>query len=252
MATATLLCKQCNFENEPERVYCHNCGAKLDRALLPPEATKREDPQAVQKRVRTMVQPRRVAAVPFFKNLMGSLLVAALLAVLIAMAQPPVDRAPMSDEAVIAAPPISDNLEDLLQTPGSRPQTYTENQVNGFLLASLHGKSQSTFGITTKYERTFVRFQEGLCRTTLQFSIFGYSLYFGCNDGVEIRNGQLVTHPQTGSIGRLQIPASLMPMMEKAPLWAALDPLKKLVVRLGALTFHPGHVVVAPKAPDAA
>ena len=58
MATTTLVCKQCNFENEPERVYCHNCGAKLDRSLLPPEATKREDPVIVQERVRKLVRPR--------------------------------------------------------------------------------------------------------------------------------------------------------------------------------------------------
>ena len=252
MAEATLLCKQCNFENEPERVYCHNCGAKLDRALLPPEATKREDPQKVQARVRSVVRPKRFSAKNGLRNLVVSLLVAAVLATLCLMVMPPDAPAPLSDDVVMAAPPISDSLGDLAQSPSARRLGYTEEQVNAFLQAALHGKENSTFGISTKYERTFVHFEEGLCRATLQESIFGYSLYFSSTDAVDIKNGEIVTRPAGGSIGRLPITAKAMPTVEKAlsPLWAALDPVKKLVARMGSLTFHPGTVEIAGKSAD--
>ena len=249
MATATLLCKQCNFENEPERVYCHNCGAKLDRALLPPEATKREDPQTTQARVRSVVQPSRFAAWPLFKNLVISVLVAAVLAALVVICRPPADQPALSQDVVMTAPAISDDLEDLLQSPGPKRLTYTETQVNGFLQGSLRPKEESSFGIPLKYERTFVRFREGRCHATLQESIFGYSFYLSSTDGVEIRNGQVVTQPVEGSLGRLRIPAKAMPTFEKmfASMWSPLAPYKKMVGRLGSIAFHQENVVVAAK-----
>ena len=250
MAEATLVCKQCNFENEPERVYCHNCGAKLDRALLPPEATKREDPQVVQARVRAVVRPSRFAARSTLGKLLLSLVVAAVLAAVVLIFRTPAHvPPPLSEDAVMVAPLISDQIEDLVQAPSSRRLAYTEEQANAFLQASLRGKESSSFGVSTKYERTLVHFEEGCCQAILQESIFGYSFYFSSTDSVEIRNGQLVTHPFAGSIGRLQFPAKMMPVVEKAlsPLWAALDPLKKLVARLGSVTFHPGTVELAAK-----
>jgi hypothetical protein len=254
MAAATLLCKQCNFENEPERVYCHNCGAKLDRTLLPPEAIRREDPQAVQDRVRSVVRPRRVAAVPVLRNLLISLAAAAVLAALFLIFKAPEVPPRLSDEAAMTAPPISDNLEELVESPSPRRLTFTQEQVNGFLQATLRAKDESTYGITAKYERTFVRFQEGLCRVTVQEAFFGHPFYFSTTDAVEIRGGRLITHPAAGSIGSLPIPGKLMPMVEKAlsPVWAALDTYKKQVARLGSIAFQKGTVSVAGNSAAAA
>ena len=35
---ATLTCKECQHVNEEARIYCHNCGTKLDRSLLVEDA----------------------------------------------------------------------------------------------------------------------------------------------------------------------------------------------------------------------
>jgi hypothetical protein len=251
MATATLLCKQCNFENEPERVYCHNCGAKLDRALLPPEAMKREDPQAVQQRVRSVVRPSRFQLWPILRNLALSLIVAALLAALYLIGGAPGNQPNLSSDAVMLAPPIADELEDLVQSPAPKRLSFTEDQVNAFLQLSMRAKEQDTFGITVKYERTYVHFDDGVCHATVQESIFGKSFYFSSSDGVEISNGRLITHPVGGSIGRLPIPAKALPAVEKAlaPVWSALDTYKKLVSRLGSINFHEKSVEVVGKVP---
>jgi hypothetical protein len=29
-----LACTECQHQNEVQRIYCHNCGAKLDRSAL--------------------------------------------------------------------------------------------------------------------------------------------------------------------------------------------------------------------------
>src|SRR4051812_15730045 len=57
----TLECTECSFANELERVYCHNCGAKLDRTVLPRDED--EESQAsrdkARKRVARMTNPAR-------------------------------------------------------------------------------------------------------------------------------------------------------------------------------------------------
>ena len=241
MSTTMLLCKQCNFENEPERVYCHNCGAKLDRSLLPPEASKREDPVVVQERVRKLIKPRGVSAWQRVKNLLASVIFGALLAAIICISRAPDGVPEISKEAAMDAPPISDDMEAAQQQSGSHSLKYNENQVNAFLLASLKSKESSD---TVKFERAYVHFDEGLCRITTQESIFGFSLYATTVRTVAVQNGTVVSQPVGGSFGRMALPGKGMQRLETifAPLWRALDQDRKLVSQMQSITFHKGMV----------
>ncbi len=241
MATTTLLCKQCNFENEPERVYCHNCGAKLDRSLLPPEATKREDPVVVQERVRKLIRPHGVSAWQRGKNFVTSLIVGAVLAAIIVIAKPPDGAPTLSPEAVMEAPTITDDMEAAQQLSGSHALKYTDDQVNAFLQASIKGKDKDS---TVKFERAYVHFDEGLCRITTQESIFGLSLYATTERSVSVQNGAIVSQSHGGSFGRLAVSGKIMPSLEKAfaPLWTVLERNRKLVSQMQSITFHKGSV----------
>ena len=55
-----LTCGQCGYANEPERVYCHNCGSKLDRSVLPKEEAKRkEESPETARRIVARLKERR-------------------------------------------------------------------------------------------------------------------------------------------------------------------------------------------------
>ena len=241
MATTALVCKQCNFENEPERVYCHNCGAKLDRSLLPPEATRREDPVIVQERVRKLIRPRGVSAWQRVKNFVTCVVIGAVLAAIIVIAKPPDGAPTLSPEAVLEAPTITDDMEAAQQQPGSHTLKYTDDQVNAFLQSSIRGRDKDS---TVKFERAYVRFDEGICRITTQESIFGLSLYATTERSVSIQNGVLVSQSHGGSFGRLSIPGKVMSAMERAfaPLWTVLEQDRKLVSQMQSITFHKGSV----------
>ena len=241
MTTATLVCKQCNFENEPERVYCHNCGAKLDRSLLPPEATKRADPVVVQERVRKMVSPRRGSGLRWLRNLVLSLLIAAVLGLVAVMIQPPDDIPEISKDAALSAPTITDDMEGMVTQPSASRLVYAEDKVNAFLQSTIHGKPDSSSGVTPlKFERAYVHFDEGLVRITYVQSVFGFPLYATTVDGVTIQNGQLAAQPVAGSFGRVKIPGKLMPYLGGlfSPLWKVLDRDKNLIARMESITFH--------------
>ena len=51
MTQTTLTCKACGYsKNELERVYCHECGEKLDRSHLPKKKdTSQEELRRIQK-----------------------------------------------------------------------------------------------------------------------------------------------------------------------------------------------------------
>src|ERR1700731_2437313 len=47
-------------QNEPERIYCHDCGARLDRSALAKVVSKVEDPKQTQRRLKQLLDPGRV------------------------------------------------------------------------------------------------------------------------------------------------------------------------------------------------
>ena len=251
MATTTLVCKQCNFENEAERVYCHNCGAKLDRSLLPPEATKRADPVIVQERVRKLINPRRGSGLRWLRHLVVSLVLASILAAIVVIIKPPDDIPEVSKDAALSAPIVTDDLDALVAATSPAGKAYKEDDINAFLQSTIRGKPNGSAGFTAlKFERAYVRFDEGQVRITYVQSVFGVPLYATTVDTVSIQNGQLVAQPLAGSLGRLPISARLMPYFSGvfAPLWKGLDRDKNLITRLGAITFHNQRVDMVNKA----
>ncbi len=248
MATATLLCKQCNFENEPERVYCHNCGAKLDRSLLPPEASRREDPVVMQERVRKLVSPRRGTGTRQIKNFVLSVAIAAVVAAVVVILKPPANLPEISKEAMLSAPTITDDIEALVGRPGQTLH-YKEDDVNAFLQYSVRGKETSSYGVSMKFERAFVHFHEGRVSITSEQSIFGLPLYAATVRTVQIENGALVTHPLGGSLGSLRIPGAAMPYCEGVfgPFWKVMDHNRAILAKLQTITFHEKSVDLTSK-----
>ena len=54
-----LVCPECQRQNEPERIYCHDCGARLDRSALAKVAPKLEAPEQTHKRLKRLLDPTR-------------------------------------------------------------------------------------------------------------------------------------------------------------------------------------------------
>ena len=250
MATTTILCKQCNFDNEPERVYCHNCGAKLDRSLLPPDATKRDDPVVVQDRVRKMMSPKRGQGKRVARNILLTFVVSLALAAFVQLVRPPRDMPTISQEAVMSAPSIRDDLENIVEQPSPRRLAYPEEQVNAFLQYSIRARSESFFGIPLKFERVFVHLEEGSCRVTTQQSILGYPLYATDTYALSVDGGKLTPRNLGGAFGRLALPASLMNLIDPlvfGSLWKVFEREQKLLARMQSVTFHKGAVEIISK-----
>ena len=83
-----LICPECRHENEPERIYCHDCGARLDRSAIAQAKPKEEPPQETQRRLRSILKPKglimRQRLLQGLKVILGAILVAAVVQIVLA------------------------------------------------------------------------------------------------------------------------------------------------------------------------
>ena len=241
-----LICPECRRENEPERIYCHDCGARLDRSSLAKEKSKEEDPKATQKRLKSMLDPQRALMRRRFflgsKFVLGALVLAAF----VQMVRPP--DLPKQPETPTLPAQINLDLENAAMNPRSGALTYTDEQVNGYLAYSLKSKQAALSKLLT-FERAIVQFEEGYCIFTVQRSLFGFSLYTTGSYNVALRDGGVAAESRGGRIGRMPIHPALMQHagILFQDVLTALDRDKRNAVKLGSVEFHPKAIVLALK-----
>lgn len=241
-----LVCPECRRENEPERIYCHDCGARLDRTALAKIAPKGEDVKETQRRLRSMLDPGRAKMrLLFFKTskvILGAMATAALVQMLL---PPDLPAKPKTGEF---PPQINLDMENAFLNHQTAPLQYTEAQVNAYLGSALKSK-QAALNKYLQFERAAVVFEETACRITAERSLFGFSVYTSTFSKVAVQNGTLNATNIGGAIGRMPIHPFLMKYADImfTDLWAALDREKKSISKMQTIEFHPQAVVLVPK-----
>ncbi len=204
-----LICPECNYVNEPERVYCHSCGVKLDRSILPENqpAQAGAKPRPLKK--------RRVSTFSFgafLGKLIRLVLGSAVVAALILMALPPEEVPEVSEEASMSPPMILMDLQASASTPGSARRVYTEDQINAYLKAVIKAKSKPEGFLEENFRfgRVYSQMFKDEVLIGVSQEIFGYPLYAATRLRPEIAGGALIHEILGGYIGRLQIPQLIM------------------------------------------
>ena len=241
-----LVCPECRRENEPERIYCHDCGARLDRSALAKVAPKEEDPKETHRRLRSMFDPNRARMRLMFFKVSKLILGAVVLAAFIQMLLPP--DVPPRVKSADFPPQINLEIENATMNHGTTPLRYTDTQVNAYLGNALKSK-QAALSKLLQFERAIVQFDESVCRVTAERSLLGYSIFTATTSKVTLQDGKLTAENNGGTIGRLPIHPALMKYGDIifSDLWTALDREKKSVSKLGGIEFHPKEVVLTPK-----
>ncbi len=205
----TLKCAACGHQNEPERVYCHNCGQKLDRTLLPKPAEAPGISDAKRrKQVQRMMRPKRPIGA-YFKTLVSILVFAALIAATYLFFQQP---EVLPDKRAIADRNAGELWQALMQSPKQLTlDNLTEDEVNYFLKGALKPAESSVPGV--KFERAFMTFGNGTITVAAERSAWGgLSMYSSTTyavrntaEGVKfepigVRFGKLGVDPRVPSV----------------------------------------------------
>jgi len=241
MTTTTMtkiVCGECRHENEAERIYCHNCGERLDRSAAAAQKPM-VDPTETHRRLQKMLGPPSRVRHNFFA--VSKLLLAAIAAAaLVQMALPPELPAPTK----IVSPQIDLDLENAHLRPS--PLEYSQDQINAYLTYRLITKKAALTYPFLTFVRATASFREGACTIAMERSLFGYSIFSRTSHRVETNAGKIAATNVGGWIGRLPIHPVIMQFGDIifADLWSALDRERKLIGKMGAVNFHESSVTI--------
>ena len=252
MKTATsiqLTCPECQRGNEAERIYCHDCGARLDRSVLANRKTaKIETAEELHKRMRGMFSQRRIKArLSLFKTV-KILLAACAGAALLEILLPP--DVPPAVKTETLPPQINLSLETLTESRQPQTMQFSEEDVNAYLGNVMKHKKEKLEHPLLGFERAILGFTEGNCRMTMERSIFGYSIFTSGDYDVQVKDGKVRATPKSAAIGRMPIHPSVLPyagfLFSDAV--AAMDREHKLLNKVGSIQMHDKMVEVSSAA----
>src|SRR5437763_5370865 len=233
-------CGECRHENEAERIYCHNCGERLDRSGVAAQR-KAQDPQEVHRRLQKMLGPPDRARQNFFA-VSKLALAAAVVAALVEIALPPELPAPTKN----LPPQIDLDLENAASYQKAGPLEYSQDQINAYLTYRLISKKKALNNPVLTFVRATASFQEGACTIGVERSLFGYSIFSRTSHRVDTSAGKIAATNVGGWIGRLPIHPAIMQFGDIifADLWSVLERERKLIGKMGAVNFHESSVTI--------
>ena len=235
-----LICAECRHENEAERIYCHNCGERLDRSAVAVKK-KVDDAAEARRHLQKMLQGPSRTRQNFF-TASKLVLAAAGTAGLLQMFLPP-----EFPPAVKTTAPVQLDLE--LEKASYKPVvlTFSQQDVNAYLTSRLTTKKKAMNKPLLNFERAAVVFKEGRCIIGWERSVFGYSVYSLSSYRVDLSSGKIVVVNDGGWVGRLPVHPALMKYGDIifADLWKALDRERKLVSKMARIEIHDGSVTIA-------
>jgi hypothetical protein len=202
-----LVCTQCKHENEIERVYCHNCGEKLDRSLLPQidESKAADDKAKSGRQVKKMMNPNRFAWARTVKTFILIILFAALVAAVFLAVQAP-DNVPSAKSDRMPEKMVREEWAGMMAARVGTSEIFTAFDINYYLHKTLKG-AEGALG--TKFERAFAHFEPGLVTLSTQRNLYGLVLYNSASFKPVLKNEAWSADIDRIAIGRLIIPASL-------------------------------------------
>ena len=242
----TVACSECGHENEMERVYCHGCGARLDRTAV---RSRKMDTQDAQKRVKKLFDPQRARIRALFFKISRVVLGALIVAIILLLLLPPDVPAPSKTDVVASR--MRNDLEGATTRHQPALVQYTDEQVNAFIFYALKPKLKSLDLVLLDFKRAVVGFREGSCTFTVERSLFGYSLYTTAIYEPGVKEGKVALKCTGGSLGRLPIhpqAARYMGLLS-ADVMTPLERDAKLVAKMGAVEFHDKSVVLTAPSP---
>jgi hypothetical protein len=197
-----LQCSACGHQNEPERVYCHNCGQKLDRSLLPtPKETNVEAQLEQRRRVKKMMTVRSGLFGKNVRTFISVMFFAALIAAVYLVFQRP-EGVPPAKGGEIPARSFNEVWEAMMTNRQALNTAISEDEVNYFLKNTLKPTESGVPGI--KFERAFVTIGASTIKVSVERSTWGgLSIFTTTEYAPRNESGSVKFEPVGIYIGRL-------------------------------------------------
>ncbi|GAB4175170.1 MAG: hypothetical protein Fur0032_14920 [Terrimicrobiaceae bacterium] len=226
-----LACPSCGFANEDNRVFCQNCGTRLEvsaKAGTPPPAGHAARPSSspygrsrppIKERQKS--HARKPGALALIIAVVRTLVIAALIAATIQIFRPP-DGIPVKSPA---SEPLASRLAADMHAASEnnypRSMELPVADVNNFLASRISGR-RGAMGATLA--RCYTAPKGDLTRFGIEQRVAKYPVYLEMVLKPLPARAGTSAEVVAGSIGRLPVPAPLLPLFRKSfsPVFEAL------------------------------
>ena len=232
-----LECPKCKFNNELGRIFCHQCGTKLDLSQIKPPTEgakmRRRVKRNVARTTRTLIELA-----------IAGVLILGIVALCLVPAVKSVDP---TNAELMAADTMRMDLERLVNSAKGGTMTITENQLNTFLNTNFEKpKGQGLEVSPTVLRATFANGSIKLEFVgVIHFGTFyDKSLYFGYTGEPVVVDGKFSFRPSGGWIGKLPVHPKILavvPFIDNAfgQMFQNLKEDAELLDKLTSLTITP-------------
>lgn len=228
-------CGQCGHENDLTRVFCQNCGTRLERGEQAPAPT---GPSITPVPVKRKSKPQGPSAIAmlgqFVKAIVSLAFFGAVLALLIQVGRSP-DGIPAAPTVVdeSAASGLYDALKASTSSPFRRPpMEIKQEQINNYLASRLAGASASGPSLGAQFARAFVVLNDGTFQFYVERRYLGLSVYFRIDCEPLAGPEGATAFVKGGAIGRMPVHPTIMHVVQGRIITPAVDALSEQVALL--------------------
>lgn len=240
-------CQQCGHNNDYTRVFCQECGARLERpANAPPSPSA---PPLAAGPQRHLAKPRSpgLSIGKLLSSLIRIVVFAALLAVVIQVLRAPVNIPAAGEPAGPQADVLKRLVESASQSSVPISIGASQDAVNGLLASSVKITSvESSSVLKAEFQRIFIVFIPGTLEVGMEQKLFGHSIYIMLDLVPEKSGGTWGARATGAQIGRLPIHPLLAPFIQRlfSPLAGALQPEIARLSNLDSIEIRQGSAIL--------
>lgn len=276
---SNLVCRQCGFENDSTRVFCHNCGTRLGaeptsspapasapiapgatpapgKLYIPPTqaepAVASKPPVKPPTRSRSLDRPAR--KVSLLRPIISTAILGAALAAIIQMFRPPDGLPPAVAANEAQASQVHQMAESYADSPIPRVLQVTTPQVNNFLAARVvSGDTPDQPAYRPKFVRAFVVPGNGDFRFFIEERLGNWPIEIYLIQYPVASGGAVSFETTGGGIGRLPIHPSLLSVVTRLvdPVLASVSEALASVSNLSGVTITPAGAAISWQAKPA-
>lgn len=214
----SIKCSQCSHENDSTRVFCQNCGARLEREAgeNPTISAPTKVPAGPRFRGGRAASTGLAATVfGFIRGLVSTAILAAILAALIQMARQPDDVPPAQAANESQAGQLLQTVQVLSGSNYARTLDISQAQANNYLAASIVPDPTTSNSIfRADFSRAFVAIRSGELKFFVEQRLFSWPISMYLIATPETGGGKASLRVTGGGIGRMPVSPRLMPLLE--------------------------------------
>jgi len=203
-------CQSCGYANEPTRVFCHQCGVRLEKPADAPE--KAEPPPAPLRKVGVPAkakpaEEREFSVFSLVYSVVGTGVFAALLAILLLALRPPENLPPPASPNAAGAVILQDRLNKAAApSPFARQFSATSDEVRSYLASQVTINARS-LAFSQANTRPLLILENGAFVVGIEIETLGQRIVLQSRQAVGGTPGQLTVKDVGCQIGSLPVPA---------------------------------------------